>query len=509
MSEASESTNRWSAPSLRALVLILLIGALIRIGLLWWWRHEPLRIYDEQDYNRLAVSLIERGEFALKPGDPCSARPPLYPAMVAGIYAVADRLPVVDRLNAVRIVQAGLGLLLTLQVYLLAARLYDSRIGLLAAGIACFYPSLLGFANLLLSEVLFSVLLLAAMLALQAHFRRPSYGRLALFGVWLGLATLTRSVLWPSFPFFAAYLILVHAGESWRSRFAFAAVAVLSFALVLAPWAVRNTRLQNTFVPVDVLGGRNMMMGNYEHTAFYRSWATMSQAKGERSWHRTLAREHPDYYQKTQGQRDKLAMRRGFQYVFEHPAVTAQRDLVKFINFWQLERTLVAGLMFGWWGDLPRPAIIAAAAVIMGGYALVQIAGIYGFVMTPPGEKRLHWGLLLVTLFVCGVHTLVFAHSRYHLSLMPLVFPYAAAAVLGWRSIWNRLSGGRFVVATAITLLLAASWLWQTWYLDLPKLQSRSPGGQVRRPVHNMDFVTGRSPDRPPTGKSRWSHARI
>ena len=40
-----------------------------------------------------------------------------------------------------------------------------------------------------------------------------------------------------------------------------------------------------------------------------------------------------------------------------------------------------------------------------------------------------HLFLVSVIVFVCGVHTVVFGHERYHLPLMPFILLYAAAAI--------------------------------------------------------------------------------
>src|SRR3954468_22454599 len=74
----------------KTLALILLAGVAVR-ALLWLpFRGESLHIWDEQDYHTLAVNLLRYGEFTLMPGEtPTSIRPPLYPALVAGVYAVA------------------------------------------------------------------------------------------------------------------------------------------------------------------------------------------------------------------------------------------------------------------------------------------------------------------------------------------------------------------------------------------------------------------------------------
>src|SRR5690606_29646785 len=182
-------------------------------------------------------------------------------------------------------------------------------------------------------------------------------------------------------------------------------------AAVLAPWTIRNSRLQETFITVDVMGGRNLMMGNYEHTPMLRAWDAISIC-GDRSWHHVLRSTTPEAKGTTQGQLDKLAMKVGLKYMAEHPVQTAQRSLVKFINFWQLEREIIAGAKAGNFGAVSIPALLAMAALVVGGYVFVVMTGLFGIICAPPRDWRMHVLLLMTMGFVCGIHTLTFGHSR-------------------------------------------------------------------------------------------------
>ena len=87
---------------------------------------------------------------------------------------------------------------------------------------------------LILTEVLFTVLLTAACHGVVLYYRREKAGYLALTGVLLGLAALTRSVVWLSPPFLALYVILT-GRRSIGQRVIGAALLVLSFAATIAP----------------------------------------------------------------------------------------------------------------------------------------------------------------------------------------------------------------------------------------------------------------------------------
>lgn len=478
---------------LRLLCGILAGGAVVRALLIFALHGQPLYVSDERDYNILAVNLVERSEFAIVPGERTSIRPPLYPALVAATYAVFG----VENYTAVRVVQAALGLILTAVIYRLGGRMFSQPVAVLAAAAVCFYPSLLGFGNLILTELPFALLVALACLSLASYLHRRdladkktpgAFGSmidLVMIGVWLGLGALTRSILWLFPPFLFLYLWAASAGRPLTRRLAIAITPVVVFAAVLSPWVVRNTKLHKALTFVDVMGGRNFMMGNYEHTPLFRSWDAIS-IQGEKSWHRILDRENPGYGKLTQGQKDKLAMKRGLSFVMAHPGLFIQRSLVKCVQFWQLDQTLAAGASRGWWGNPPRAVVLLIAAATAGAYAAALMLGLFGLFVAPSADARMQWFVVLLIAFVWAVHSVVFAHGRYNLPLMPLILIYAAQAVVNWKAIWERRRGPRFVTAVLLIGLLASSWVAQFAVMEQNKLRQligqASPAG---RPIVN------------------------
>ncbi len=458
------NTNSSWVKKLLPVVLILLAGMCFRLGVWLWHQGQPIHIHDEGDYNTLALSLVQRGEFAFFPGIPATLRPPLYPALVAAVYALTGP----ENFQAVRLVQVVLSLGTAVLLYFLGCRVYSHRTGLWLCGFYCFYPSLVEYNQLLLTEVLFTFLLCAAIYTLVVAFQQESIRYLWLVGVLLGLGALTRSVLW-LFPPFAALLILVGLKTNLKVRLLGVASLCLAFAVIIAPWAIRNTLLEKTFIPIDTMGGRNFMMGNYRFTPLYRSWDAIS-LSGPQYWYGELLTTHPEAAAATQGQRDKLALQHGLQFVRENPGLTLKRDLVKFLDFWGLERELVAGAMRGYFGPLPKPILILLALLIVGSYAGAMILGIFGIVLVPPMDRRLHALLLLVIGFVCLLHVVVFAHSRYHLPIMPLVLLYAAQGWLHVRDIWRQRRHWSFWLAGVLTVALVLGWIYQSVVVDLDQV---------------------------------------
>jgi 4-amino-4-deoxy-L-arabinose transferase-like glycosyltransferase len=443
------------------LLLILLAGAGLRLSLWWAFRDAPVIIADERDYVALGRTLAETGEYAFEPGGPLtSLRPPLYPLMVAAVYNVAG----VGNLAAVRLVQVLLSLATAVILYRLGRFVLSPRGALWLTAVFVFYPSFLGYNNLILTETLFTLLLVASVFCAVRALQMRSVGMAWAAGLLLGLAALTRSVVWLAPPFLAAFVALALDGGIAR-QLAAAGAIVVGFAAVVAPWAVRNTRLQETFIAVDCMGGRNFMMGNYRYTPLYRSWDAVS-LTGDQFWANELTRSHPDGDRSTQGKLDKLALRHGLDYVRKNPGLTAVRDAFKFLDFWGLERELVAAANQGLLGPRSLGAVLTLAVVICGAYAVVAFAGVFGLACAPPADRRVTWLLVSVIAFVCGLHTLTFAHSRYHLPVMPFVMVFAASAFAQGRQIWAQRGTVRFRLALAACLLLTGGWVWRLVWAD-------------------------------------------
>ncbi len=218
-------------------------------------------------------------------------------------------------------------------------------------------PSLVAFDYFLLTELLFTVLLITSVWLTVGLVQAPSAARAVQAGTVIGLGALTRSVLWP-YPILLAPLLLFWVPlPRWR-RLGILALLLGAYAAVVLPWSVRNLRVQHAFVVVDALGGYNLRMGNYEHTLEDRMWDTVA-LTGEKNWSWELTQEHPAQHF-TDGQKEKWAQRKALAYMMQHPGVTARRSLIRFADFWGLEREVVAGFRNG--------TVRAAAVVRVGGH---------------------------------------------------------------------------------------------------------------------------------------------
>ena len=439
------------------------LGLLLRVALLWETRDTPLVAYDERDYYALAENLVHRGEFALVPGRLTSMRPPLYPAFVAAVFKLTGW----ESPQAVRVAQVGVSAVLALCTFVLGKRVFGRRAGIAAAVAVWLYPSFLLANCLVLTELLFALLVVLSAIAFGSLVERPSWWRGLLLGLAIGCAALTRSVLWP-FPLVLVPMLLVAAPGRPRTRLAIAACVLAGYGLAVGPWAVRNTRLQHVPVVIDTMGGINLRIGNYEWTPDERMWSAPFEFTGERSWSAALPQQHPDAPAWTDGQKDKWAQRKAVEFILSHPWVTARRCLIRFADFWGLEREFVALIRDGKYHVPAWFAGLGGAATVLA-YPILILLAVFGAFCATPSDWRTCSYCLLLTLFVCGVHCLVFAHSRYRLPLTGIFAVFAAAAFVQ-RPSPAALPGWRRSAAFVCAAILLVVWARQLAFSDLPRV---------------------------------------
>lgn len=160
-------------------------------------------------------------------GGPTAEHPPALYVFLAAL----DRLG----LNGIlvhRLALGVVGVVVVVLVGLLARRLFGERVGLVAAGLAALYPMLWTADGALLSETLYGVSLVGALLLAVGVRERPTARRAAALGAVIALAALTRGEA-------LALVVLLLVPLTGRRPRALAA-GLAAFALVLAPWTIRN-----------------------------------------------------------------------------------------------------------------------------------------------------------------------------------------------------------------------------------------------------------------------------
>lgn len=274
---------------------------------------------DAGDFDRHAVSLALDGQYPPSaigaPGGPSAFRPPGYPYVLAGLYALTGSAESASRYEIARLFSALLGVATVALIGVVAWQLWGGLVGLVALLVAALYPPLATIGTAILSEPLFIALLLASLAAVIQGRRSLHLVRWAVIaGLLAGALALTRTN--------GAIVLPVLAAALWSSpRLARAsmlrpAAFLVTAALVITPWAMRNAAAFDEFVPVSTQAGLSLA-GTYnevsrddeERPAAWRApvmppYAALLKSKDLdeaalesrfRSLAVSYAREHPSY----------------------------------------------------------------------------------------------------------------------------------------------------------------------------------------------------------------------
>jgi 4-amino-4-deoxy-L-arabinose transferase-like glycosyltransferase len=157
---------------------------------------------------------------------------------------------------------------------LVARRVAGDGVALLAAALAAVWPNLVVADGTLMSETLFTLLVLLVVLAAYRVLERPSVVRWCVLGALAGLAMLTRGEATLLLPFLVVP-VAFRARGSWTHNLALAAVATLVALAVLVPWTVRNERTFHRFFWISTNTGNLIRDANCApsyHGRFLGQW---------------------------------------------------------------------------------------------------------------------------------------------------------------------------------------------------------------------------------------------
>jgi hypothetical protein len=152
-----------------------------------------------------------------------------------------------------------------------------------------------------------------------------------------------------------------------------------------------------------------------------------------------------------------------------NPGVTARRSVIKFADFWGLEREFMAGIKGGLFSP-PEWFGIAGSIAIVLAYVLVVTIGAAGLWLAPPDDWKANVVALLPVAVIVAAHTIVFGHSRYHVPLMPILGVYGAAMIAGRMPSLSFTPRRLILGATVTVTVLAAIWIRQVALVDLQRI---------------------------------------
>jgi 4-amino-4-deoxy-L-arabinose transferase-like glycosyltransferase len=452
-------------PRRRRYGIFLLLAAALAVRLLVFFAGLDNGLFypDEAEYIELAKNLAVANEFSYK-DHLTSFRPPGFAFLMALIFRLFDTTSPVP----VRVMQIAFSMLTVWVIYLFGRDGWGEKVGLIAAGIFAFYPSFVGFNNMLLTEPSNIFCLSLACWAMVRHLRNPHAGWAAGAGVALGLGTLIRDTLFYGGPVTTLFL-LVHAWRDRRYRWHHIAAFAGGFVIVIAPWIIRNTLLHGQFTMISTVGGINLYLCNtHESPMIHTGYIFIERAiQGQDGYYYDSL--FPELKGASETAKQNLAMQKGLAYMLEYPWTTFLRSLSRFVDFWGQERLVINQVMANYYGEAPAAVLLLVILAVFVSFSSVVIASSFGYCFTKLDAFDI-FGLVFIAYYT-GMHALVLGHPRYHLPLLPFLAVVAARACVARAEIRANWRSRRFVLAMSIIGVFVIVWIIGIFFFDPDKIE--------------------------------------
>lgn len=414
--------------------LILLLGVFLRWGAaLHTMVDTPLRA-DAGQYYGYAYNLRHHGiysrelsERVIQPNYVPQAdalRPPGYPLFLLGF--IGD-LPTDGTILAISIMQAVLGALVIVLIFLIARVVLPGAWPLLPTLLTAISPQLINIEVYVLTEALFTFLLVLSIFFFSRYSQDPAgVASLGVGSFILGMATLTRPTTQYVLPFILmGVLPIIAARNRWRD----AALMIVGFCLPLVPWLIRNVMVLG-YASDPTLTISALVHGHYPDLMFNGDPAT-----------------------------------RGYPYRYD-PRINEISTSVAAALRTIWDRMLESPSQYIWWYLVGKPALFLAwsdAAAVDGFFTYPIIHSPYlaskFFILTMVLMQYTHWiwimlcviymvyfalqgrkiveiksnlvirVLIAIFVYFVAVHMVAFPIARYSIPLLPIVFIGASLAV--------------------------------------------------------------------------------
>lgn len=433
-------SHRLSKPEKQFLIGLFFLSLFLRVIYLLQSQSSPFFYNLTLDplYHDLWGGLIASGDWL---GQGVFFRAPLYAYFLGVIYSLFGH-----SLVLVKMIQHVIGSVSVVFIYMLARRMFDRRVSILAAILASVYWVLIYFEGELLLDSLLVFFSLLLFLLLYRAAEKHKYWLWVASGLVLGLAAITRPTILILAPVILVWLyIQFQRHNAFRAALKVWLGVMLGALLVIAPVAVRNYLLGNDFVLIASQGGINFFIGNNPHAD--GSSAVVPGLGDDWDYADAVFLAERELGKKLKpSQASNYFYKRGWDFILKQPGQSLPLLWKKFTLFWtkfeisnnqniyflQGYSSLLKILPFGFW--------LLGPLSILGLFLIAR-------------DFRKHSLLFLFIIFYMLTIVFFFVNARFRLPLLPFLTILAASSFF---FIWDglKIKEYRRVIPAGLSLIL-------------------------------------------------------
>ena len=387
---------------------------------------EPQGLNDPTLYNLLADIMADGGGYSRPTGEPFAYYPVGFPATVAGLKKAGDIFGWERSIFSIKMMNGIFGAATSVMLFVLATRLFDRRVAFAAGALHAIFPSQVFYTGTILSEPLFTMLFVGALLILLwkpwSRAGMP-YWQLAAAGLVLSAATMTRGItlLFPLVLLGVWFFYL----ESRKRALLQTLVLFAGIAVLIVPWSIRNSIQFGQLTGPSTNLGDDLCIGNFNGSdgRFTITGKCFEGTEGLEP-------------QEVEIKRNREGLRIAIEDVVTHPV--RMPKLVAQKAWWLLYKDddgLWAAESYGndYFISHPMREILSFAAnAIYYATGAIVLLGAAAFALARDVRRCV---VLLAMLYVLAVPLAFFGDPRFHYPAMPLAIVIAVATIV---MLWDR-----------------------------------------------------------------------
>lgn len=414
--------HKYSKDNKKTVLFLFLLALGARLIYVFFFEQYPL-MQDDLYYNIIAKNILQGNGFSYDSANPAASRGPLYPLFLAVTYFVFGH-----DYNAVRVLQAIIGAITCVLIYLIGKKAFNAAIGCYASLIAAIYPALVGFSGFLFSETLAAFLLSLAILFYFFSIDKKTLFMFIITGLIFGLLILC----YPKFLFlpFIFGLSVYFFNKFRMGFFKYFLGLIVGVVFAVTPWTLRNFNKFGKFIPVATGAGTTLW------------YATLPQDNIEWQFNREpLLSEFKRFFRDPQShfeqeefffsvRTNEFFARKALNNIRSKPLLFFKLSAKRFFrqwfssngnSFYMLRGTIGSYLLNKNYGILFTKILLALFQ------AYIILFGCLGILTEFNSQKKnIFSPILLSILYSSIINSIFITEARYQIPVLGLLFIYAA-----------------------------------------------------------------------------------
>jgi len=249
------------------LISILLTGLIIRLIYLYFFKDTAffnpylMDKHDQKTFILWAEKILEHPFFV---DGNIFYMAPFYPYFLSFLYLITR-----GSITGILIFHAIIDTCTCFLFYLIGKKLFNGKVGLIAAFLACFYKTYIVYSISILSDSIILFLYVFFFYLLLLSLEKPSFKWWIITGIILGFSALAKPTIAIYLPFLLFGLfywrekkfLLLNISHNKQAFLTFSLLIFVS-GLTILPVTIRNFIVEHKFVPICSNGPANWAIGN-------------------------------------------------------------------------------------------------------------------------------------------------------------------------------------------------------------------------------------------------------